>query len=378
MPKSFSMQILTNLSCNLACDYCYEKKRNQVNSTASAKRFINHMFSMNQDKELCELEFIGGESFLCVGLMNELTDYARLFGKKLMVLVSTNGTLLGNADVRSYIEKNKDALNIGVSLDGAKEVHNAHRRHKNGKGSYDDIVPHLDFLFQTLGRNRVGAKATFTKETFSNHYYQSILHLIGLGFRDISANIIYEEQVDPAFGLAVARVMMQVADYLLFSGLYRTIRLRQLNPDLDFIRGYNSKLFKPKDGDRNFCGSCQEMTCIGFDDLVYGCNRFCTMGKEGMNIGRMENGKLVLTNPDLKQSVIEQYKHRPPECRECLLKMECPGCAAIPYEQGYEEYLAGKPMCGWAYGVSLARFYMCVQLAKMERGQNGNVQQAIN
>lgn len=378
MRKSFSMQVLTNLSCNLACDYCYEKKYNRVNDAGSVKRFMDYMFSVNQDKEMCELEFIGGESFLCVGLMDELTDYARVFGKKLAVSVSTNGTLLGNADVRAYIEKNKDVLSVGVSLDGVKEVHNIHRKHKNGKGSYDDIVPHLDFLLQTLGRHRVGAKATFTKETFADHYYQSILHLIGLGFRDISANIIYEERVDLAFGITVARVMMQFADYLLFSGLHRTVRVRQLNPDLDFIRRYNGRLFKVKKDERNYCGSCQEMTCIGFDDLIYGCNRFCTMGKDGMNIGRMEGGKLVITNPELKQSVIDQHTHRPPDCQECYLKMECPGCTAIPYEQGYEAYIASRPMCGWTYGVSLARFYMCVQIAKMERVQHGSVQQAVH
>jgi hypothetical protein len=41
----------------------------------------------------------------------------------------------------------------------------------------------------------------------------------------------------------------------------------------------------------------------GFDDLIYGCNRFCTMGKENMNLGRLEDDKIIITNKNLKDEV---------------------------------------------------------------------------
>jgi sulfatase maturation enzyme AslB (radical SAM superfamily) len=367
MRDVFSIQVLTNLSCNLACDYCYEKKYNRVNDADTVKRFMNYMFDKHAEKSVCELEFIGGESFLCVDLLDELTDYARTFGKKMFVSLTTNGTLLGKKTVRDYIEKNKDVLRIGVSIDGVQELHDTYRKHKNGKGSYSDIVPHIDFLFKALGRDQVGVKATFTKETFQKYYYRSILHLIGLGFKDISGNIMYEENVDAVFGLTVAREFMRLADYFLESDLYKTVKLRQLNPDVDFIRQYNSRLFKMKSDERNYCGSCNEMTCIGFDGLAYGCNRFCTMGKEDMHIGKMEGDRFVPVNSQLKAEVMYQYKRRPQECQECVLNMECPACVAIPYEYGNpQEFVDSKGMCGWTHGVALARFYMCTKLFQKE------------
>jgi sulfatase maturation enzyme AslB (radical SAM superfamily) len=87
-----------------------------VNDADSIKRFMRAMFENNREKSLCEIEFIGGESFLCVDLLDEITDYARSFGKQLAVVISTNGTLLGIPEVRSYIAKNKDVLSIGLSI----------------------------------------------------------------------------------------------------------------------------------------------------------------------------------------------------------------------------------------------------------------------
>lgn len=376
-PGEFSIQVLTNLTCNLNCSYCFEKYKQGVNDADSIKRFIAAMVKANPNKKKFILELVGGESFLYMEMLNEVTDFARDIAKKntkcFIVNISTNGTLLDRKNVRGYILKNKDILFLGISLDGIKENHDLCRRYTDGRGTYDDIVKNLSFVFETLGMNKVGCKATFTKETFARYYYDSMVHLIELGFRDIGGNIAFEEIVDLGFGVKVANTFIRFADYLLEHNLEDKVRLQHFYPNIDYIRTYNRNLMdtylrKRVVNERNHCGSCNEMRCLGLDNKVYGCHRFVSMNREGMHIGYLVDDNIVISNPILMQEVEAQYKLRPVECQSCILRDTCPSCAVLPYEtENIQNNLNEKHMCGWTYGLSLARFYLCYRLYKKEK-----------
>ena len=52
--------------------------------------------------------------------------------------MTTNATLL-TEDIMEYLDKNMG--NIVLSIDGRKEIHDYMRPSRNGKGSYDLILP---------------------------------------------------------------------------------------------------------------------------------------------------------------------------------------------------------------------------------------------
>jgi len=369
-PTNFTVQILTNLTCNLNCTYCYEVKTGKINTIENITPFIDYMFEENKDKDYCILDFIGGESFLVVDLLDEVVEYVRKKNKKFIISTCTNGTLFLQPKVQKFITKNKDIIAIGISIDGKKESHDKYRVYHDGTGTYDDIIKGLDFIFKAVPRFRLSVKSTYTKETFAANYYENMIHIINLGFTEIAGNITFEEPISLEFGFIVAKQFMRLADYILENDLIERVKLVHFYHDADFIRNYNKRLFgnlEDHDEKRNYCGSCNPMRCIGFDNKIYGCNRFLTMDKPNMELGVFENGVFNLYNEKLKNEVIEQYKIKPQECIDCKLVKECSSCVAAPYEtDDVKAYIDEKRSCGWTYGLSLARFYLCSKLYMKE------------
>ena len=65
---------------------------------------------------------------------------------------------------------------------------------------------------------------------------------------------------------------------------------------------------------------------------VYGCNRFCTMDKPGMHLGVIKNGEIEITNKPLINEVANFKSTWEGDCKDCILRRECPSCVAATYE----------------------------------------------
>ena len=149
-------QVVTNVDCNLRCKYCYEKVKNKGKNNPETVK--NYLISILSDKEVRDnikditLEFIGGESFL---YPKDLTDYMETIIStckeyKLRNLpnisIGTNGTLLDNEDVRTFIATYGRYLTFGISLDGTQICHDTNRVDIHGNGTYKKIIENLDFI----------------------------------------------------------------------------------------------------------------------------------------------------------------------------------------------------------------------------------------
>ena len=88
-------------------------------------------------------------------VVKELVKYGRSLEKEHNKLfrftLTTNGVLL-NDEVMEFC--NKEMSNVVLSLDGRKEVNDKMRPFRNGKGSYDLIVP----KFQKFAESRESDK----------------------------------------------------------------------------------------------------------------------------------------------------------------------------------------------------------------------------
>ncbi len=376
-------QIMTNLNCNLDCHYCYEQKTGKQNTVGNVRTFLASLFKRDEGNTGPVLiDLIGGEPLLfpelCRAAMEVANELAVKYGRSCVHgSVSSNGTLFGNPDVRSFIEDYRRQLNVGVSIDGTREMHDRHRVFKSSptRGSYDQAVENLPWLFDTVGRRNVTCKHTLTPEavpTMADGYF----NLVDLGFAKIIQNFTFEDAYDLDCGMLIFEQLKTVMDHWAGEGWYNSIEYSEITDKtpIDYLEGLTLPL---KDEERNMCGTCKHMNCLGFDGEVYGCNRFLTMNQPGNVIGSLDHaGQTIDYNKTgFLEEVQDQWKIKAsdPVCGSCRLRNECSHCAARPYEapEGVEAFMRSRNMCGWTHALGLARIYS-MSLMKIYEAEHGN------
>ena len=119
-------------------------------------------------------------------------EQEKIHDKHFRFTITTNGVLL-NERCRSFVNKEMD--NVVLSLDGRKDVNDRMRPFRNGKGSYDLIVPKFQKLAKSRNQERYYVRGTFTRDNldFSN----DILHFADLGFKQMSIEPVVGDESDP-------------------------------------------------------------------------------------------------------------------------------------------------------------------------------------
>jgi uncharacterized protein len=143
--------------CNLNCSYCYVY--NQADATwrerpatmsretfaAAVERIRRHCVLSGQDDVM--IAFHGGEptlvgsqrfGWMCAHAREQLGDLAEV-----AVSVQTNGTRLDPAWLAVLREHD---VQIGISLDGPRDINDANRVDRRGRGSHDAVVNGIAML----------------------------------------------------------------------------------------------------------------------------------------------------------------------------------------------------------------------------------------
>ena len=93
---------------------------------------------------------------------------------------------------------NKEMGNVVLSIDGRKEVHDHMRPFRNGKGSYDLIVPKFQQFAESRNQDKYYVRGTFTH--YNLDFADDVLHLADLGFKQISVEPVVaadSEEITP-------------------------------------------------------------------------------------------------------------------------------------------------------------------------------------
>ena len=138
--------------CNLACDYCYYStcggrpgpKRNRIDPALLDKAIREYMA---QSQGSVGFAWQGGEPLLAgleffeevIALEARHAPPDTSIGNALQ----TNGTLLNEDWARFFRRYN---FLLGVSIDGPREIHDAHRVTATGKGSFDLVMRKIGHL----------------------------------------------------------------------------------------------------------------------------------------------------------------------------------------------------------------------------------------
>ena len=380
-PRTY--QVVTNLSCNLDCEYCYERKYPRNNKVADVIDFIHACFERDKDIPNVEviIDIIGGEPFMQPKLLLAAFETAEKLcaehNRPYMFSISTNGTLLDRPLNKEIIERWKDKLSIGVSIDGLPEVHDKYRIFTTTReGSYEAAVRGYNYL-KSVGIAELGVKATFTIDTLP-HYAASMKSLIDMsGGGTISGNVTYEDILPRHMALDIANQMMDVMDYWIEKGLHTNPRntITHIIPDgLNFMATWDpdwrDKLLHDDsvrlDPERlkPYCGTLTHMTCLGFDRKIYGCNRFMSTVTSRSAVAELVGREFVsLDGGKLLEEIQTQYTNYPETCLGCPMKHSCGSCAAASYENGEgtledrKAYHAERRQCGWTTAKLMAAEY---------------------
>ena len=187
--------------CNLACKYCFAEEgeyhgRRALMSYEVGKKALDFLIKNSGNRRNLEVDFFGGEPLMNWQVVKDLVAYGReqekIHNKHFRFTITTNGVLL-NDEIQEFVNKEMD--NVVLSLDGRKEINDQMRPFRNGKGSYDLIVPKFQKLAESRNQEKYYIRGTFTRNNldFSN----DIMHFADLGFKQMSIEPVVGDESDP-------------------------------------------------------------------------------------------------------------------------------------------------------------------------------------
>ena len=342
-----SVTIQLTSECNLRCDYCYEcHKENKFMSQETIDKVCDFLLNdINKDdgflgrKNLTGLviDFIGGEPLLCIDEMEYIIDklyfgIAKIRPELLPYLIfsiSTNGLLVLTDKAKRFFKKYQNILNISVSIDGIKELHDAHRVDSNGNGSFDKAYEAFTYLKKTYGN--VNNKMTFVPESIK-YLKDSVIFLIKEGAPSIHCNFAYEPVYTYSDAANIYESLTSLSDFLIDtkSDVYVSI----LD---DHILGQKNI------NEGNYCGGTGSMLAIDVEGNFYPCIRYCpvSIGEDkakNILLGNFNEG-LYATKKTLKvRDYLDSITYNSQSSEECI---NCPISGGCGWCSGYNYQVTG-------------------------------------
>lgn len=158
--------------CNLKCHYC---QASTVSSDGTEAKLQNSFKKEIVDKIIetifqsashsIKVELQGGEplvnwEFSKYLIENSFKKSLEYPSKSVEIILCTNLVLMD--EEKLHFLKKYNVL-VSTSLDGTKDMHDAHRVTYSGKGTYDTFINKLELTRTILGHESVGALLTVTK-----------------------------------------------------------------------------------------------------------------------------------------------------------------------------------------------------------------------
>ncbi|MBE5968570.1 MAG: thioether cross-link-forming SCIFF peptide maturase [Lachnospiraceae bacterium] len=315
--------------CNLACRYCFAGKGEyhgdrSLMSYEVGKQALDFLIASSGSRHNLEVDFFGGEPLMNFQVVKDLVKYGReqeaLHNKKFRFTLTTNGLLL-NDEVIEFA--NKELSNVVLSIDGRKEVNDKMRPSRNGKGSYDIIIPKFQKLAESRNQVNYYVRGTFTHNNLD--FSEDVKHLADLGFEQISVEpVVAPPEESYAIGEEDLPFVFDQYDKLSKLMLER----KKEGKGFNFFHFMIDLSGGPCVAKRlSGCGSGTEYLAVTPWGDLYPCHQF--VGNTDFLMGNVWDG---VKNTELR----EEFKHcnvySKEKCKDCFAKFYCSGgCAANSY-----------------------------------------------
>ena len=316
--------------CNLACRYCFAGEgeyhgRRALMSYEVGKKALDFLVENSGLRRNLEVDFFGGEPTMNWDVVKRLVEYGRSIeearGKHFRFTLTTNGVLL-NDEITEFC--NREMSNVVLSLDGRKEVNDRMRPTRNGKGSYDIIVPKFLKFAELRGDKDYFIRGTFTHENLE--FSKDVLHFADLGFRKMSMEPVVAGPEEP-YAIREEDLPQIMEQYDLLAAEY--VKRRREGRGFVFFHFQIDLRQGPCVAKRlSGCGSGTEYLAVTPWGDLYPCHQF--VGDEDFLLGNVDEG---ITRPEIRDEFKLCNVYAKPKCRECFARFYCSGgCAANSYK----------------------------------------------
>ncbi|ROR25260.1 uncharacterized protein EDD66_11121 [Mobilisporobacter senegalensis] len=316
--------------CNLACKYCFAEEgeyhgRRAIMSYEVGKKALDFLIVNSGKRRNLEVDFFGGEPLMNFQVVRDLVKYGReqekIHDKHFRFTLTTNGLLL-NDDIIAFANEEMD--NVVLSIDGRKEIHDHMRPSRNGKGSYDIILPKFIKLAESRNQSRYYVRGTFTRNNLD--FSEDVIHLAELGFKQISMEPVVSLPEEP-YAITEEDIPViceeydKLAEYMIQSKKEgRSFNFFHFMLDLSGGPCVAKRL--------SGCGTGTEYLAVTPWGDIYPCHQF--VGEEEYLLGNVDDG---IKRDDL----VEGFKHcnvySKDNCKDCFARYYCSGgCAANSYK----------------------------------------------
>ena len=315
--------------CNLACKYCFAEEgeyhgRRELMSFEVGKKALDFLVKNSGNRVNLEVDFFGGEPLMNWEVVKQLVEYGRSlekpYNKKFRFTLTTNGVLL-NDEIMEYL--NKEMSNVVISLDGRKEVNDRMRPFRNGKGSYDLIVPKFKKLAESRNQTNYYIRGTFTRDNLD--FSEDVKHFADLGFKQMSIEPVVGPEEDPySIREEDLPTIMEEYDKLALEYIKREKEGRGFN-FFHFMIDLNQGpcVYKRLSG----CGSGTEYLAVTPWGDFYPCHQF--VGNEDFLMGNVNDG---IVRKDIVSTFGDWNVYSKEKCKNCFARFYCSGgCAANSY-----------------------------------------------
>lgn len=315
--------------CNLACKYCFAGEGEycgdrSLMSFEVGKQAFDFLIANSGTRKNLEVDFFGGEPLMNFEVVKQLVAYAReqekIHNKNFRFTLTTNGVLL-DEEVMDFA--NKEMYNVVLSLDGRKETNDRMRVSRNGKGSYDLIVPKFKEMVKRRGDKEYYIRGTYTH--YNTDFTKDILHMADLGFTKLA--------MEPVVASPDAPYALKEEDLPILFDQYEKLAAEMVR------REKNGKGFTffhymidleggPCIAKRIAgCGVGTEYVAVTPWGDLYPCHQF--VGDENYLLGNVFDG---ITNEEVRSRFKMCNIYTRPQCNDCFARLYCSGgCSANSY-----------------------------------------------
>ncbi len=308
--------------CNLACRYCFAEEgeyhgRKALMTYEVGTKALDYLIANSGQRRNLEVDFFGGEPLMNWQVVKDLVAYGRAqeekFNKKFRFTLTTNGVLL-NDDIQEFANREMD--NVVLSLDGRKEVNDLMRPFRNGKGSYDLIVPKFQKLAESRNQDQYYIRGTFTKNNLD--FTKDVLEFADLGFKQISIEPVVAELTD-SYAIQEADLPQICEEY---DRLAKEIIAREkAGKGFNFFHFMIDLEGGPCVAKRlSGCGSGTEYLAVTPWGDLYPCHQF--VGNEKFLMGNVDEG---IVKPEIADEFRGCSVYTKENCKTCFAKFYCSG-----------------------------------------------------
>jgi uncharacterized protein len=313
--------------CNLGCDYCYYlKKKDLYPKTETARMpddllesyIIQHINAC--PKKLIFFSWHGGEpTILGIDYFRRIVELQRKHcpsGRQILNGVQTNGTLLDDDWCRFFAV---ERFQVGISIDGPRELHDRYRMTKGGEATHKQVVQSFrlmkkykvpcDVLCVVHHRNAQQPAAVYR---FFKEIGVEFLQFLPLVMRHGETGVSAETVSADAYGAFLCAIF----DEWVRNDIGRIA-----------IQNFEEAERPFRDLEHAICISretCGDVVVVEHNGDFYACDHFV---EPGHRLGNIRERPLVdmLESAELREFGRRKSGGLPRYCRECEVLSSCNG-----------------------------------------------------